>query len=60
MVMLTACDHNLDLKPVDKLSPENAFNTEKDLQLYANSFYLDLPDGNDIVRGDDLSDYLVG
>lgn len=60
MVMLTACDHNLDLKPIDKLSPENAFNTEKDLQLYANSFYLDLPDGNEIVRGDDLSDYLVG
>lgn len=60
MVMLTACDHNLDLKPFDKLSPGNAFNTEKDLQLYANSFYLDLPDGSDIVRGDDLSDYLVG
>lgn len=60
MVVLTSCDHNLDLKPVDKLSPDNAFNTEKDLQLYANSFYLDLPEGSDIVRGDDLSDYLVG
>ncbi|HEU4551276.1 MAG TPA: RagB/SusD family nutrient uptake outer membrane protein [Chitinophaga sp.] len=58
--LFTACDRNLDLKPFDKLSPENAFNTEKDLQLYANSFYLELPNGNDIVRGDDLSDYLVG
>jgi len=60
MVLFTACDHDLDLKPFDKLSPENAFNTEKDLQLYANSFYLILPDGSDIVRGDALSDYLVG
>lgn len=58
--MLSACDNNLDLKPFDKLSPENAFKTEKDLQLYANSFYLELPDGNDIVRGDELSDYLAG
>jgi hypothetical protein len=57
---LTACKKDLDLKPFDKLSPSSAFNTEKDLQLYANSFYNILPTGNDIVRGDALSDYLVG
>lgn len=55
-----ACKKDLDLKPFDKLSPSTAFNTEKDLQLYANSFYKILPTGNDIVRGDALSDYLVG
>ncbi|OQP61154.1 carbohydrate-binding protein SusD [Niastella vici] len=55
-----ACKKDLDLKPFDKLSPTTAFNTEKDLQLYANSFYKILPTGNDIVRGDALSDYLVG
>lgn len=60
MMIMSACNRDLNLKPFDKLSPENAFNTEKDLQLYANSFYLDLPDGSDIVRGDALSDYLVG
>jgi len=55
-----ACKKDLDLKPFDKLSPSTAFKTEKDLQLYANSFYKILPTGNDIVRGDALSDYLVG
>lgn len=57
---LLACTDDLDQQPVDKLSPATAFNTEKDLQLYSNSFYLILPTGNDIVRGDALSDYLVG
>ena len=59
-VAFVGCKKNLDLKPFDKLSPGTAFNTEKDLQLYANSFYNILPAGNDIVRGDALSDYLVG
>lgn len=57
---LFGCHDDLDLQPIDKLSPATAFNTEKDLQLYANSFYLILPTGNEIVRGDALSDYLVG
>lgn len=57
---LAGCKKTLELKPFDRLSPATAFNTEKDLQLYANSFYNILPTGNDIVRGDDLSDYLVG
>ena len=55
-----ACQDDLDLQPIDKLSPSTAFNSEKDLQLYANSFYLMLPTGNEIVRGDALSDFLVG
>jgi hypothetical protein len=60
IMIMSACNRDLNLRPFDKLSPENAFNSEKDLQLYANSFYLNLPDGNDIVRGDAMSDYLVG
>jgi hypothetical protein len=59
-VGFAGCKKDLDLKPFDKLSPVSAFNTEEDLQLYANSFYNMLPDGKDIVRGDALSDYLVG
>lgn len=58
--LFASCKTDLNLKPFDKLSPENAFNTEKDLQLYANSFYLNLPTGTDIVKSDALSDYLVG
>lgn len=60
LVAFSACKQELDLKPFDKLSPDNAFNTEKDLQLYANSFYLILPTGTNIVKSDALSDYLVG
>jgi hypothetical protein len=60
IVGFISCKKELDLEPFDKLSPSTAFNTEKDLQLYANSFYNILPNGNDIVRGDALSDYLVG
>lgn len=59
-IAFVGCKKDLDLKPFDKLSPSTAFNNEKDLQLYANSFYTILPVGNDIVRGDALSDYLVG
>lgn len=58
--LFASCKTDLNLKPFDKLSPENAFNSEKDLQLYANSFYLNLPAGTDIVKSDALSDYLVG
>lgn len=59
-VCLFGCKRELDLQPFDKLSPVTAFNTEKDLQLYVNSFYTILPTGNEIVRGDAMSDYLAG
>ncbi|HTN38142.1 MAG TPA: RagB/SusD family nutrient uptake outer membrane protein [Arachidicoccus sp.] len=49
--------HALDLEPFDKLTPNTAFNTEKDLQLYVNSFYKILPSANEIIRGDGLTDY---
>lgn len=58
--LLASCKKSFDLYPTDKLSPANAFKTEKDLQLYANSFYNALPTGNDIVRADGTSDFLVG
>ena len=58
IAFLSSCGkHALDLEPFDKLTPNTAFNTEKDLQLYVNSFYKILPSGNDIIRGDVLSDY---
>lgn len=60
IAFLTSCQKSFELTPPDKLSPSNAFKTEKDLQLYANSFYNDLPQGNDIVRGDQTSDFLAG
>jgi hypothetical protein len=57
---MVSCKKDLNLKPFDKLSPDNAFNTEADLQLYATSFYKILPDGNTIIRGDAMSDVMAG
>lgn len=58
LVFFSSCGKDaLDLAPFDKLTPNTAFNTEKDLQLYVNSFYKILPSGKDLIRGDDLSDY---
>lgn len=58
-MVISSCSKVMDLQPFDKLSPETAFKTESDLQMYANSFYLDLPTGNDLVRADAMSDYLA-
>jgi hypothetical protein len=56
--LLPACKKGeLDLQPFDKLTPSTAFNTEDDLQLYVNSMYNILPQANDIIRADDLSDF---
>jgi len=58
VIVFSACKKGeLDLQPFDKLTPSSAFNSEEDLELYANSFYKILPDGNSIIRGDVLSDY---
>src|SRR5690625_7804434 len=45
--------------PKDKLSPDVAFTDESGLELYTNNFYRDLPTGNDIVRSDDSSPFMV-
>ncbi len=60
ILAVVSCKKDLNLKPFDKLNPDNAFNTEQDLQLYATSFYKILPDGNAIIRGDVMSDYMAG
>lgn len=45
--------------PKDKISPENAFTDESGLEIYTNNFYRNLPTGNDIVRSDDESPFMV-
>ncbi|WP_276364122.1 RagB/SusD family nutrient uptake outer membrane protein [Daejeonella sp. H1SJ63] len=56
----TSCEKYLDLKPIDKLTPEQAFANENNLQLYVNSFYAQmLPDGPSIYQGDVMSDITV-
>lgn len=48
----------LDREPFDKLVPSTYFNTEADLQLYANSFYQQFtPTGLAIVQADEMGEY---
>ena len=49
----------LDQDPVSTVSSEAVFNSEKGLELYAKSFYQILPTTNDILRGDNMADFVV-
>ncbi|MEX6690578.1 RagB/SusD family nutrient uptake outer membrane protein [Danxiaibacter flavus] len=56
----TSCTKFLDKTPLDKLTPDQAFSTENNLQLYINSFYTQmLPDGPAIYKGDVMADITV-
>ncbi len=46
--LLTAC--NLDEYPEDTISPETYFKNEKELRLYSNQFYTQLPDASDFYQ----------
>lgn len=55
---LSSCENFLETEPVDKLVPNTFFQTEKDLELYTNSFYQRmLPAGLEIVQSDEWGDY---
>ncbi|WP_290795243.1 RagB/SusD family nutrient uptake outer membrane protein [Flavihumibacter sp. UBA7668] len=47
----------MDLSPVATADKNAVFGSEKGLQLYATSFYNDLPAAGDVVRADNMSDY---
>jgi len=60
VLALVSCKKFLDRTPLDKLTPEQAFANENTLQLYVNSFYVNmLPDGNAIFQGDVMADITV-
>ena len=55
-----SCKKYLDDKPLDKLTTDQAFSNESNLQLYTNSFnVLMLPDGPAIYEGDIMTDNTV-
>jgi len=57
---LSSCKKFLDVDPLDKLTPEQAFSTENNLQLYVNSFYPgNLPDGPGVYQADVMTDVTV-
>lgn len=57
--LLSSCNKDfLEKTPMDKLVPDNFFKTEKDLDLYATSFYQRmLPTGLSIVQDDEMGDF---
>lgn len=58
IISLSSCEDFLNSEPVDKLVPSTFFQTEKDLELYTNSFYQrGLPDGLALVQSDEMGDY---
>lgn len=48
---------DLDQVPQSTADNNAVFNSEKGLELYATSFYDILPDGNSIIRADEISDF---
>lgn len=47
---LFSCNDNLDRFPQDKLVPDDFFKNEKDLELFSNPFYMQLPGESGILR----------
>jgi hypothetical protein len=59
--LLQGCSKFLDKGPFTTLTPEQAFQSAGDLQLYVNSFYnSQIPSANTIYTGDNVSDYISG
>ena len=51
--LLLSCNNSfMDRYPLAEVSPENSFQTAKDLELYTNGFYENLPEFKDIIEED--------
>ena len=55
---LMACN-KLDQRPKSSVGKDAVFQSEKGLELYTNSFYSILPTAAEILRGDNMTDYIV-
>lgn len=55
--VLTSCEKDLDLHPLDKISEETFFVTANDFKLYANNFYGQLPELSTVS---DQADFTIG
>jgi hypothetical protein len=58
---LQGCSKFLDKEPFASLTPNKVFQSQSDMALYVNSFYVDqTPSAATIATGDNLSDYISG
>ncbi|MGA0559195.1 RagB/SusD family nutrient uptake outer membrane protein [Larkinella sp. VNQ87] len=55
--LLFAGCSELEQVPESTATKDAVFSSEKGLELYANSFYDNLPTGNDIIRSDEMADF---
>lgn len=57
LIVVSACQKVLDLHPLDKLTPDQAFSTDRNLELFVNSFYNSgIPGSEAIYSRDAMSD----
>lgn len=56
ILLFSSCSDMLDRKPMDSLSPDEAFASEENLQLYINSFYTIVPYADQIYGGASTED----
>lgn len=59
LVAIFSSCNKLDQEPRSTVSKEAVFNTESGLKLYSNSFYSILPTTSDIIRGDNMADFVA-
>lgn len=59
LVAIASSCNKLEQEPKSTVSKEAVFNTESGLKLYSNSFYTILPTSNDILRGDNMGDFVA-
>lgn len=59
LAILVASCSKLDQQPKSTVGKEAVFQSEKGLELYTTSFYTLLPTYTDILRGDNMSDYIA-
>lgn len=58
-LLLSCNDSFMDRYPLAEVSPENSFQTAKDLELYTNGFYENLPEFKDIIEEDLKTDNVL-
>lgn len=58
-LMLFSCDNMLDVKPLDKLSPDTYFHTEKELALFSDRFYYDILPSASAIYGESADEIIV-
>lgn len=59
LVLVSCNDSFMDRFPLAEIAPENSFKTAKDLELYTNGFYENLPAIKDIIEGDLKTDNVL-